>query len=228
MFSPFCVLYSRCARNSFATVITVFEKRVSFLFVQNQAHIPIIESENCSDSLSSISESGSVPSECPPWFAKDPTTGKCNRGPRLDGIIEQDMSLMQTQVMECYCMTENDGVLSVGFSLQMCLYLRKSYYTLPCDIHQLQNWYCPPQMNRRGYLCSQCKEGYGIPVYSYALECVKCKDYIQIQLDQVCGSCIWSTYTILHDCSFVLNQLCFSYILRSCHVLPNSWKSCCC
>ena len=150
---------------------------VTFLFVQNQAYIPIIGSENCSDSLRGISESGSLPSECPPWFTKDPITGKCNRGPRLDGIIEQDMSLMQTQVMQCYCMTEDESVLSVGFCLQRCLYLRKPYYTLPCDIDQLQNWSCPPQMNRRGYLCSQCKEGYGFPVYSYALECVKCKDY---------------------------------------------------
>ena len=32
-------------------------------------------------------------------------------------------------------------------------------------------------MNRRGYLCSQCNEGYALPVYSYTLGCVKCKDY---------------------------------------------------
>ena len=103
--------------------------------------------------------------------------GKCRRGPHLDSIIKQDTSLMKTWVMQCYCLTEDDGVLSVGFSLQMCLYMKSPDYTLPCDAGQLQNWSCPQHMNRRGYLCSQCNEGYALPVYSYTLGCVKCKDY---------------------------------------------------
>ena len=67
----------------------------------------------------------------------DQATGKCRRGPHLDGIIEQDTSLMRTWVMECYYLTEDDGVLSVGFSLQMCLYMKSPYYTLPCDAGEL-------------------------------------------------------------------------------------------
>ena len=59
----------------------------------------------------------------------------------------------------------------------MCLYMKSPYYTLPCDTGELQNWSCPQHMNRRGYLCSQCNEGYALPVYSYTLGCVKCKDY---------------------------------------------------
>ena len=79
--------------------------------------------------------------------------------------------------MECYCLTDEDGVLSVGFSLQMCLYMKSPYYTLPCDTGELQNWSCPQHMNRRGNLCSQCNKCYALPVYSYTLGCVKCKDY---------------------------------------------------
>ena len=55
--------------------------------------------------------------------------------------------------------------------------MKSPYYTLLCDAGQLQNWSCPQHMNRRGYLCSQCNEGYALPVYSYTLGCVKFKDY---------------------------------------------------
>ena len=30
---------------------------------------------------------------------------------------------------------------------------------------------------RKGTLCSQCRQGYGVPLYSYHLECVECKDF---------------------------------------------------
>ena len=31
-------------------------------------------------------------------------------------------------------------------------------------------------MKRGGPLCSKCIQGYGLPVYSYKLECVECDD----------------------------------------------------
>ena len=156
------------------TMLCIRVLLTTFLFILNEAHVQI-ERENCS---ALYSRSNSSDTHCPLWFTVDQATGECKRGPRLDGIIEQDMSLMKTWIMQCYCMTEDDdGVLSVGFCLEMCVVMKFPYYTLPCDASQLQNWSCPPHMNRRGYLCSQCIEDYGIPAYSYTMECVKCKEY---------------------------------------------------
>ena len=78
--------------------------------------------------------------------------------------------------MQCYCMTEKNGFASVDFCLHTCLSLTP-YYTLPCHVSQLQNFTCPPYLNRRGQFCSKCIQGYAYPVYSYSLSCVKCVDY---------------------------------------------------
>ena len=114
-------------------------------------------------------------SECPPWFKGDNQTGVCRAGPTLNGIIEQDMSTLQTSIMQCYCMTEEDGVVTVGPCLHKCLSITP-YYPLPCQLSQLQNFTCPPSMHRSGPLCSKCINGHAYPVYSYKLKCFSCED----------------------------------------------------
>ena len=136
--------------------------------------------ENCSALLDislSVDESvgGSRLSQCPPWFVPDNLTGTCRSGPTLDGLIEQDLSLMQTSVTNCYCMTEENGTFSVGLCMHQCMYF--SFYTLPCLSSQLEDRSCPPKWNRHGYLCTQCAHGYGFSVYSYPTKCVRCEDY---------------------------------------------------
>ena len=71
--------------------------------------------------------------QCPPWFVWDNGTGSCNSGPPFRWFIHSlhDLSPTQTSIMECYCMTEEDGVLTVGFCLHMCLALQ--YTALPCS-----------------------------------------------------------------------------------------------
>ena len=132
--------------------------------------------QNCSAILEK--QGGSVKNEygkskCPPWFSTD-QRGACQPGPELGGIIQQDMSTLQTSVSECSCMTEENGTLSVGACTFTCTALR-GYYPLPCHVTELQNVTCAP-FNRRGHLCGQCMEGHAIPVYSYDLHCVKCED----------------------------------------------------
>ena len=114
--------------------------------------------------------------ECPPWFIPNNVTGGCSAGPPLDGLVQQEVTTLQTIVMQCYCMTEVNGITSVGFCLHTCLSLQP-YYTLPCHVSQLQNFTCPPYLNRQGQFCSECIQGYAYPVYSYSLSCVKCVDY---------------------------------------------------
>ena len=113
--------------------------------------------------------------ECPLWFKRDNETNVCTAGPTLDGIISQDMSTLQTSIMQCHCMTEEDGAFTVGACLYDC-YTQSLYYQLPCRVSELQNYTCPPWMKRGGPLCSKCIQGYGLPVYSYKLEYVECDD----------------------------------------------------
>ena len=44
-------------------------------------------------------------------------------------------------------------------------------------VAELENISCPPELNARGYLCSQCVEDNGLPVYSYTQGCVRCENY---------------------------------------------------
>ena len=50
--------------------------------------------------------------------------------------------------------------------------------TLPKNISELNGDYktCG-DWHRKGQLCGQCKDNYSLPVYSYYLGCVQCKDY---------------------------------------------------
>ena len=110
---------------------------------------------------------------CPPWSTNE--TGECLPGPTLGGIIQHDLLTLQTSLLECFCMTEEDGSLVVGVCMYTCKALM-GYYPLPCHVSQLENFTCA-DLHRHGKLCGQCEDGYAIPVYSYDLACVKCENY---------------------------------------------------
>ena len=134
-----------------------------------------LEYRNCSAALLNVSErdQGLSHDGCPPWFTNE--TGECLPGPTLGGIIQHDLLTLQTSLLECYCMTEDDGSLVVG----SCMYTCKAvmgYYPLPCHVSQLESFTCA-DLHRHGKLCGQCEDGYAIPVYSYDLACVKCENY---------------------------------------------------
>ena len=70
---------------------------------------------------------------CPPWFTNE--TGECLPGPTLGGIIQHDLLTLQTSLLECYCMTEEDGRLVAGACIYTCKALM-GYYPLPCHVSQ--------------------------------------------------------------------------------------------
>ena len=47
------------------------------------------------------------------------------------------------------------------------------YIELPVNVSLLNEFMCGP-LNREGSLCEKCRNGYGIALYSYTLECSKC------------------------------------------------------
>ena len=134
-----------------------------------------VEMTNCSAVLNRNNEKASLTLQCPPWFTPANDGTKCQPGPSLGGIIQQDLSTLQTKLPRCYCMTEEDGVLTLGVCMYTCNRIA-GYYALPCHVSQLQNSTCS-YFKRRGHLCSQCIKGHALPVYSYEVKCVKCEQY---------------------------------------------------
>ena len=136
--------------------------------------------KNCSATLNTSVESSKSFSlhdgdnlVCPPWFTNE--TEVCRPGPKLGGIIQQDLLTLQTSLLLCHCMTEENGALVVGACMYTCRDVM-GYFPLPCHVSQLQNFTCG-DLHRHGVLCGMCDDGYAVPVYSYDLACVKCEKY---------------------------------------------------
>lgn len=98
----------------------------------------------------------------------------CFPGPNLN-FVGHNRATMQTMLLQCTCMTEEEGTLTVGSCLYTCIALQ-GIFPLPCHTSKLNNFTCE-DLYRTGRLCGECKEDYAPPVYSYSLKCVKCKNY---------------------------------------------------
>ena len=85
------------------------------------------------------------------------------------------------QVLRCYCVTSHE-LLSLPtssvphFLIGECIYgcfdidYTTQYQSVNLSSH---NGICS-KLNREGILCGQCREGYGVPAYSFSLKCVHC------------------------------------------------------
>ena len=115
---------------------------------------------------------------CPSWFIPDNTsiTGwyRYQYGSKV--ICHPDFLLLRLG----YCMTYNNttGTTEHG----ACPYIGHYntthvddifYIQLPSNVSLLNEFMCGP-LNREGPLCGRCKNGYGIALYSYTLQCSKC------------------------------------------------------
>ena len=92
------------------------------LVTSNGLRVNEAPEQNCSVFLNNTRYSSRHENEqqCPPWFIFNDHTRTCRSGPRLGGIIQQDLSTLLTKVLECYCMTEGDGEVSVGNCIYTC------------------------------------------------------------------------------------------------------------
>ena len=85
------------------------------------------------------------------------------------------------RLLRCYCVT-SDELLSLPISsvphfvIGECIYgcfdidYTTQYQNVNLSSH---NGICS-KLNREGILCGQCREGYGVPAYSFSLKCVHC------------------------------------------------------
>ena len=197
--------------------------QVLFVVVHSYVYINDHGDQNCSSLLNNQSASGHHNQlQCPPWFFPDNLTGTCIPGSSLDGLLELDLSMMQTHVMQCNCMTEKDGVFSVGFCLHKCSHIF-SYYSLPCNISELEDASCPPNLNRHGLICRQCKHGFGISAYSYSLACVECVDYKYNWMKYIAVVYVPLTLFYIFVTLFSINftSVAFTSVVMLCQVCSN-------
>ena len=115
---------------------------------------------------------------CPPWFIPDnrsstgcscqgsPTAAKCGENSPLlhfGYCATYDSTSEKTNHGPCpYIAHYNTTAIDDVFYIQ-----------LPENASLLNEFMCGP-LNREGTLCGKCKDGYGIALYSYTLECSKC------------------------------------------------------
>ena len=118
---------------------------------------------------------------CPPWFIPDNGTSKTGRscynyGRDVKCVLNSDSPFLQLG----NCMTYNNATNTTEYGA--CPYIAHYnitymdngfYIQMPSNVSALNEFMCGP-LNRKGTLCSKCKDGYGIALYSYTLECSKC------------------------------------------------------
>ena len=115
---------------------------------------------------------------CPPWFIPDNSSSTGCSCPKSGAGVKcgKNSSLLQFG----YCMTYDSATETTEYG--PCPYIRHFnntavaqmfYVQLPENVSLLNEFMCGP-LNREGKLCGKCKDGYGIALYTYTLECSRC------------------------------------------------------
>ena len=92
--------------------------------------------------------------------------------------LQSKESCSPVEVLKCYCLTKDtDSVYSIGCCFYSCFFQspQSKYQVVSMDNKSDTDGTCS-QFNRGGVLCGQCREGYGTPVYSFSLTCVRCRN----------------------------------------------------
>ena len=115
---------------------------------------------------------------CPPWFVPD---NESNSGCSCHKSYNEVICGSHSALLKLgFCMTYNYTTKTAEYG--PCPYITHYapvsvdyvfYIQLPQNVTLLNEFMCGP-LNREGELCGKCKDGYGIALYSYTLECTKC------------------------------------------------------
>ena len=114
--------------------------------------------------------------DCPPWYFHD-HEGKCSFSHKLSQIVHQFNDTSELQIGFIMTVTNTSQVLAQSPYIPMSDNFSKYhsiYRVLPSTLDEVNDSMCAPS-NRKGFLCSKCKESYGLAAYRYyGLLCVKC------------------------------------------------------
>ena len=124
--------------------------------------------------------SATCKTECPLWTTFNRTTGKCECGQSLYGVVNCNLKTKEISLLQCFCMTYDGHTDST--EVGPCYFTCKRNYTHPINggwkvltnnSRDLNQEICEP-FHRTGRLCSKCMKNYSLPVYSYSMECTEC------------------------------------------------------
>ena len=132
--------------------------------------------------MAAIVMTASCSGACPLWFRHNKSTGQCECGDNLGGLVHCDKQTKRVSVLFCYCMTysEKMDITVVGPCLELCTRRDtpkcRSFNLIKTNKTSSINTEMCGGRHRDGLLCGECREGYAPPVYSYTLKCVNCTD----------------------------------------------------
>ena len=120
---------------------------------------------------------------CPTWMNFNLTSGQCECGKSIHGIVRCNATLNKVSVLDCYLMTfdEESGQVILGRSFYGCIRDRHAqdgddvYCNVPSNKTHINKKMCG-LFNREGRLCGSCRRGYSPLVYSYKLNCTRCSE----------------------------------------------------
>ena len=112
--------------------------------------------------------------DCPPWYFRD-DEGKCSFSNTLGAYVNQFDNTSELHIGNCMTVTNTSQVVAQSpYSPMSDIDLSHLYQVLPSTLDEVNDSVCGP-LNRKGFLCSECKESYGLAAYRYyGLMCVKC------------------------------------------------------
>ena len=118
---------------------------------------------------------------CPTWYVFNSTSKKCFCPDLDESWVVCDQFTHKAYLARGLCMTFDNrtGNTDVGkcpytiFDKQHEAPQGNGYIELPENVSDLNEFMCG-LWNREGYLCSKCKDGYGIAISNVFMKCVKC------------------------------------------------------
>ena len=121
---------------------------------------------------------------CPTWFHYS-EKGSCVCGDPVKGVVSCDNATQSVGVLDCFCMTsngDNGNTTVVGSCIFNCFnctdWTRPDlYHPVYGNVSGLDDKTCG-YLNRKGRLCSACKERHRVSAYSYDLTCFHCTSSI--------------------------------------------------
>ena len=118
--------------------------------------------------------------ECPLWTTFNSTTGKCECGSHLAGVVSCNPDTLEISILRCYCMTydEHTDTTEVGPCYFTCSSSRSPpgyevWKIQTNNSHELDQEICGP-FQRTGLLCAKCVNNHSLPVYSFSTTCTEC------------------------------------------------------
>ena len=118
---------------------------------------------------------------CPPGYHMRQNTCKCAKKTYGGPIVLSCSYSFKASMYWIHCMTlynNNKATIVSGICWPYLMVnmteIKDGYVMLPTYTSLLDEYFCLP-MNRNGTLCSKCRNGFGHPVLSYEVKCVKCE-----------------------------------------------------